>query len=99
MYGAKETFRMCCQRLVRWICTSRRIQQLIALRILAQVKTVTKEICLVSVFESDIQGIQVSEFLLKAYLEGIQSFSGLTAHVPVESISELVPFGRFVHED
>ncbi len=99
MHGSKETFRMCCQRLVRWICTSRRIQQLIALRILAQVKTVTKEICLVSVFESDLQGIQVSEFLPKAYLEGFHSFSGLTAHVPVESISELVPFGRFVHED
>ncbi len=91
MYGPEETLSVCRQNLVRWICTGRRIQQFVALRILAQVKSVTKEIGFVSIFKSYLQGVQISEFLLKAYLEGIRSFSGLPAHIPVERISELMP--------
>ncbi len=91
MYGSEETLCMCRQSLARWIGTGRSIQQFIALRILAQVESVTKEIGLVSVFKSYLQGVKIREFLLEAYLEGIRSFSGLSAHIPVESVSELMP--------
>ena len=96
MNRTKQALHMGRQSFKGRICPGHCVQQPIALRILAKVQAVTKEISFINVFKSHLPRFKIHKLLLKANLEGVHSFIGLATHIPIKGVSELMPLQRLI---